>query len=433
MLYEDINLDILELFLSEMHQTPCVAHADVAFKIRHMVIKEEYYNATTPILYMSSFSGLDPEAVGPIYPRLNPYAPFRSHITPFTTEHIIRGLPHKTKVPGVNMDLVKYDPWDHCEMEFYLYLIRKLEMQTKGLNPLLLGERVIVIPRNVPSSFDGIEKMLEDVIDVIPEKGSLDEIEYALEMKKKNKAEKDILTIEKLREYREKYDACISVDKTHRRLYTRGRFIMNMFVDLNHYIKSHVISTSPSRHISLDSLNFFLGEKVYGILFAGQNYPLDNDGYPVFGPLYRRGCVPNITYPFTSDDFCFCGQCPPVKLTMYLYQSKTGQVQIFIVLEDVSFNDYINFITSKQSSCYYDITTWYYERYHLNDLFKKMYRQPGYHQLTIRCIQEDMLSGYIDLKECIPDYRFGKLTLKSHLDSRLGIVRKPPCPFAIFK
>src|SRR5690606_36010875 len=92
------------------------------------------------------------------------------------------------------------------------------------------------------------------------------------------------LNYEKLEKYHETYDLVINVDRDHRQLYTRGRFFINMFIELNDSIKTSIIKPYYSMDNN-DIFNIFLGEKIGPVL---KNYAIlrkDVDNYPVFSRL----------------------------------------------------------------------------------------------------------------------------------------------------
>lgn len=338
-MYEEVNPDILEILLSHTFQLSCVLRGELAYDtlFLHIVNIEKSFFKMSRILYHSSFHALDPDLLQQIYPKLYPNTP------PYQTAEIVANTPNKFTKPGVNIDYVKFSLWDHQVMEHYIRLYDKLVEQTNDLEPLELGKRVVFLPNNMPHDFKGIEDMLEFIIKKKPDP------ELVAEGLVRPLNDED-LTLEKLHKHRDKFEACIGVTSENRRLYTRSRFLINMFIDLNPYIKHAILKDWD---ISSNEWDTFIGEKIKRILLKHHTYTFDKDNYPVFTKLYTNGVVANETFPTEQDEVCLCGHCPKIPYLLYLYESNTGQVYVIVVLEATDSSDFLCYIFDNK--CYFEL------------------------------------------------------------------------------
>src|SRR5690606_37568326 len=84
------------------------------------------------------------------------------------------------------------------------------------------------------------------------------------------------LSLEKLNSYQEKYDACVTVTPENCRLYTRARYILNMYVELNQHVMNHVASSpNLSYKDSLERIYEFIGMSTSNILKNQHHLYLD--------------------------------------------------------------------------------------------------------------------------------------------------------------
>lgn len=346
-MYDEINPDIFEILLSHRYQLACVLRGELAYEtlFLHVVNIENSFFKMSRILYHSSFNALDPELIQDIFSEIYPDTP------PYRTAEIVANIPNKVKHPGIDMDYVKFSLWDHQVMEHHIRLYEALVSQTDNLSPLKLGKRVIFVPENIPRDFNGIERMWGQLLKDEPDPELLEEnLVHPLT--------DDDLTRKLLEYHREKYDACISVTPEHRRLYTRSRIIVNMFISLQPYLTSAV---AHNYNTSTDLLTEFVGAKVQTILLDNYKYSLDKDNYPVFSKLYTHGAMgiemfPKIDRLYSlsgATDICFCGGCGQIPYVLYLYESNSGDVYVIIVLKATDHSHFVKYINSL--SCYFEL------------------------------------------------------------------------------
>lgn len=352
-MYDEINPDILEILLSHRFGLACVLQGELAYDtlFLHIVHQENSFFKMSRILFHSSFRALDPELLQEIFSEIYPNTP------PYKTAEIVANTPNKVKIPGVNMDKVKFSLWDHQAMEHHIRLYETLVAQTNDLEPLKLGKRVVFVPNNIPRDFNGIERMWCQLLKEDPDPELLAEnLVHPLT--------DDDLTHKKLQRHRKNYDACINVTPENRRLYTRSRFLINMFIDMQPYLKSEI---AYNYNTSRDALDDFIGAKVKTVLTDNFKYSLDKDNYPVFSQLHTHGALANKVFPTSqalpyspkgnsvkaSTEACFCGNCADIPYSLYLYESKSGKVYVIVVLNATDHAHFIKYLNSQ--SCYYEL------------------------------------------------------------------------------
>jgi hypothetical protein len=384
-LFLTINPDILEIILSEIHQMSCVLNGMLSSSLRH--ISEThfggalYYN-TEKLFRQGTVEALDPELLEVIRNKL--------FIADDEWKNIIINTPNKLRIRGVDMDFVKYSHIDFNLLEYNNYLYKKLEKQTNSFDPIELGKRIVIIPGTIPTNFDdfvklyaplteefkliakylksdyeGIEiKNYETLENLLFDKFGPCSAEHLQNIKKDilelmgPSQNKSGLTMAFLEKYREKYEACITVTPENLRLYTRARFLLNIFIELNEYVIKHIVENVQIGYTNtVLRTNEYLGMTARNILTNLHTLYLDEDNYPTFSNLYKFGSIENRPFPESSiytnlQKLCFCGSCKPFLYTAQLYEANTGNVYVLVSLK-VEYSKFFDYFISKK--CFYQL------------------------------------------------------------------------------
>lgn len=397
---EYINPDILEILLSDMYQVPHVLNGYLTSLLRYITETHNggasYYKMDR-IFKHGSLQALEPEYLKPIYTKL--YTPDNAWKNAIT--EALKNNPDTFRYHGINMEIVKYSHIDFNLLEYNNNLYNKLYIQTNSFDPVELGKRVILIPGEVPNNFDDLIKAYEPCTkefrlitnhvkremykpflqiedtqtlnDLIERRywgfGTVEEIKREIAQYRDN-LEKDYiaafpgeldideseLTIAKLETYREKYEACINVTQTNTRLYTRARYILNMFIDINESVIKYVVNTKNSGfNDNLLNAYEYLGLTARHILTHFHRCYLDYDNFPTFSNLYLFGSIENRPFPesiiYTNiQKLCFCQGCKPFLYSAQLYEGNNGQIYILVDLK-VNSSDFLKYVVSKK--CHY--------------------------------------------------------------------------------
>jgi len=381
-----LNPDILEILLSQTHQMSCVLNGMLSASLRHITENHpggDSYFMTTRLFKQGTLQALDPELLEVFRDKL--------FIPDDEWKKIIISTPDKLKIRGVDMDYVKYSHIDFNLLEYNNHLYKKLEKQTNMFDPVELGKRIVFVPGDIPRCFDNFVKLYEplteefkliakylkrfhEVETEIKDSETMSTIlsevfgPYTLEQLEQLKKEivefmspeKDPsgLTMDTLEKFREKYDACITVTPENLRLYTRARFLLNIFVELNEHVIKYVVNSSKIHYTdTVLHANEYLGLTAKHTLKHFHTLYLDDDNYPTFSNLYRFGSIENRKFPesyiYTNiQKHCYCGWCKPFPYTAQLYEAKTGDVYILVDLK-IPYDQFFNFIISKK--CAYQL------------------------------------------------------------------------------
>lgn len=385
----NLNPDFLEILLSYTHGTD-VLNGVLSLAIRNMRPGEIAWgcNSTSIIFRHVSLEALDEELLNTVIHKL--YSPDSDFIT-----KIYGQTPEKMKIKGVNMDVVKYSHFNLPTVEYYNYLYNTLKEQTDNFNPVKLGERVIFVPGTIPANFEGIRQAYEPLTEEFKLFNKYVKLKYHLEESfkdmvslkefldthgtyypdlktyQKNVCElvmaesRDIngLSSEKLNSYQEKYDACVLVTQENSRLYTRGRFILNMFINLNQHVMKHVASgpNFVGYTDGLERIYEYIGMAASHILKHQHHLYLDSDGYPIVPEMYCSGMTDkkrlfpeSINYT-KIQKLCLCNGCPPFPYTATLYGGNDGKVYIIVSLEGQSTSTFIKFLSGKRCACMFNL------------------------------------------------------------------------------
>ncbi len=284
------------------------------------------------------------------------------------TEEIILNTKDRLQMPGVRMDEVKYPFHEHLRMEYNWQNFKELLEQTNNLSPKELGERIILMPRNIPPSFEELESMFSTLFST--EEVNLEEIysdtfemdidEKCEYMRKHNlcfdenyeiireplKINSNSLTLEKLQQYKKNYNLFINVDLNNNQLYTRGRCLINTFIQLNDSIKhSLILQLYGSENI--DNFNIFLGERIGPILKNYATPRIDIDHYPVFSQLYTHGSLYDLIYPHdltTGSVVSLQDEVIPINFSVVTYKGNDGYTYIILILDDVDYWEFIKYL-----------------------------------------------------------------------------------------
>lgn len=386
---EYINPDILEILLSEIHQMSYVLNGLLTSTLRYVTETHyggaSYYNMER-IFKHGSLQALDPELLKPIYHKL--YTPDDEW------KNAITNAPNKLRIRGVNIEFVKYSHIDFNLLEYNNNLYTRLYKQTNSFDPVELGKRVVFVPQNVPTNFDDVIKVYEPLTrdfkiiakylkdnfnietpiedsqtmnDILayeypstPIKDIKQRIVAAMDEMAELAGQKDEsgLTMAMLEKYREKFEACITVTPEHNRLYTRARFILNMFRDLNGYLIEYVVEHAKTGDTdTVSRVNEYLGMNASHILTHFHKLYTDHDNYPVFSNLYLFGSIENRPFPESSiytniQRLCFCEWCKPFLYTAQIYEANTGDIYILVSLK-VEPSELVKFLISKK--CHFNL------------------------------------------------------------------------------
>lgn len=394
-----INPDILEIILSQIHQIPCVLNGTLALSLRHIsethLGGEAYYN-TENLFKHGSLQGLDPDLLAIISNKL--------YIPDDRWKDIITNIPDKLRVRGVDMDFVKYSHIDFNLLEYNNYLYTKLYKQTNSFKPVELGPRIVFMPGTIPDNFDDFVKLYKPLTQEfkllakflkhkyeldfeINDNETMDKMMYE-EFISYNMKPEDIerekqeiitfmlqgeepsgLTMAILEKYREKYTACIAVTPENLRLYTRARFIFNMFIELNKYIVPHLVdSFNLGYNDTVLHAHEYLGLTSKDILLHFHTLYLDSDKYPIFSNLYRFGSIVNRQFPESSiytdtQQLCFCTYCNTYKYTAQIYEANTGEVYLLVSLR-VEYPNFFEYLINKRCNyqLFLDDINYHYQR-----------------------------------------------------------------------
>lgn len=400
---ETFNPDILEILLSETYQMAHVLNGLLTSKLRYITEThyggESYYNMTT-IFRQGSLHALDPELLKPFYSKL--YIPNNelNHEWQDAITNALINVPiniptsiRNEALRGVNWEVVKYSHIDFNLFNYYNNLYHKLYIQTNGFDPVELGKRVVLVPGEVPKSFDDLIKTYEPLtrefkiiknflemrysldgpindvqtmndtirLYISPDiEGTKRGIVKDLEVFNTGEIDESELTMAMLEQYREKYETCIIVKPEYTRLYTRARFISNILINknLNESLINYIVTTE-SRGLEDTSLRAyeFLGLSARHILKDHHHLYIDKEGFPIFSNLYLFGSIEDRLFPESINytdcqKLCYCEWCNPFLFNAQLYESNTGEVYIMVnfhaKLEDF-FKDLIN------KKCYYHL------------------------------------------------------------------------------
>jgi hypothetical protein len=404
-LFLTINPDILEILLSEVHQVSCVLNGMLSAALRHITVNHyggiSYY-CTERLFKHGTLQALDPELLEVFADKL--------YIPDDEWKKAIISAPDKIKIKGVNMDYVKYSHIDFNLLEYNNYLYNKLEKQTQMFNPVELGKRIILLPGDIPRHFDGIIKLYEPLTEEFKLIAKFLKRAYEIEIEIKDSEamsqvldevfgpctpqqlelfkqqivefmspERDPLglSINDLEKYREKYEACIRVTPENGRLYTRARFLLNIFVELNEHVIKHVVSSAKTNfEDTVPHAYEYLGMTASNILKHFHTLYLDDDNYPLFSDLYQFGSIENRQFPESSvythiQQQCYCRWCKPFRYTAQLYEANTGEVYVLVNLKVVH-PQFFDYIISKK--CVYELflynMDYHYERLECLDRFR---------------------------------------------------------------
>lgn len=411
----DLNPDFLEILLSYTHGTNDIFNGTLSLAIRDMRPGEFAWgcNSTRIIFRHVALEVFDEELLNTVISRL--YTPDSDFIT-----KIFGPTAEKIKIKGVNMDFVKYSHFNLSTVEYYNYLYNTLKEQTDNFNPVKLGERVIFVPGSVPANFEGIRQAYEPLTEefklfnkYVKSKYHLEESfkdmvslkqflnthgTYYPDLKtyQKNVCEsvmaesRDIngLSLEKLNSYKEKYDACALVTLENTRLYTRGRFILNMFIDLNQHVMKHVASgpNFVGQTDALERIYEFIGMSASNILKHQAHLYLDEDGYPIVPEMYCSGIIDQRLFPESINytkiqKVCLCNGCPPFQYTAKLYNGNDGKVYIIVSLEEQSTSTFIQFLSGNRCACMFNLF--------MHDI--------DYHKLRLEALESYRMKVEIDI------------------------------------
>lgn len=380
-----LNADTLEIILSFFADLRCVLNGVLAFALYFLTPESDTsacYETETLFRHVS-LEALDPESLNKVIDQL--YVPDDEFIKYITQPH-----PERLKLKGINMFYVKYSHIDFNLVQYYNHLYKQLEQQTNGFDPVELGKRIVFVPGTIPKNFDGIVEIFEPLTEdfklcskflkshyfldeSFKDVTSMNEFlnthgAYFPDMQTYKKAICDFmvsdkdpngLSLEKLESYREKYEACITVTPDSCRLYTRARFIFNIFVELNDHVIKHIAaSPNKSHHDTLSRLYEFLGMSARNILTNQHHLYLDDGNYPVISELYRTGSIRPRLFPESINytkiqKLCFCQWCQPFEYSAQLYEGCDGTVYILVNLRGQDYTNYIDFIESKR--CMYNL------------------------------------------------------------------------------
>ena len=370
------NIDLFEVFLQELIGSKDVWSGETSLFIRNTNFDKPIWFDTKTIVYHATINSLDKEIIIENYTKIFP------NVTTLTTKEIVDNAEDKLVLddPSIDLDAVKFSLEDHMMMEYFCTLYKRLLEQTNNFSYKELGERIVILPNNFPRTFDGIVEMLKpimqqklDIEELLKENSdflNLDMTERAQFMKKHNlfitedggleqrAFEGDNLTDELLEKYREKYNLIINVDSEHHQVYTRGRFLVNMFVELNDEIKKGLVRHCFTNNVPIDEFNKILGSKLQAILTYYQTVRLDVDNYPVFSRLYSEGALMNLTYPKDAGcleaKMCYKDPATRIHYTIYFYEGNDGDVRILCILHDTDYSNFIPYLRKQQCSlnCY---------------------------------------------------------------------------------
>lgn len=164
---ETLNLDILEILLSETYQLSNVLNGYLTLMLRKITETHyggEYYYQMDTIFQHGSLQALEPELLKQFYSKL--YIPdnqWKDLITDALRDfekHIPKTL-RTGPLRGVNWEVVKYSHIDFNLLEHNNTLYNKLYTQTNSFDPVELGKRVVLVPGEIPKDFDDLIKAYE--------------------------------------------------------------------------------------------------------------------------------------------------------------------------------------------------------------------------------------------------------------------------------
>lgn len=381
-----LNPDIIEIVLSHIHEMACVLNGVLTIGLgflSHDEVGGASYYLTENLFKHASLEALDPELISVIRDEL--YVRDEEFLG-----KISEPRPERLRLKGIDMLHVKYSQIDFNVVEYYNYLYNKLEKQTNNFDPVELGKRVVLLPGNIPPNFEGIIKTFEPLTEEFKLYSKFIKSTYGLDETFKNptslnefmdlhgiyscdpelykekvcefmasREDNNGLSITHLESYREKYEACITVTPENCRLYTRARFIFNMFIQLNEYIMKYIAS-NPNMGCkdSLSRIYEYIGLAARNILTNQHELYLDNDNYPTLSELYRSGSIKSRLFPESINytkiqKLCFCEGCKPFMYSAQLYEGNDGKVYILVNLQNQHYTTYIDFIV--KNKCMYDL------------------------------------------------------------------------------
>ena len=381
----EINIDILEIVLSQIYEMNCVLNGTLTLALKFLKPDTSPCYLTETLFRHASLAALEPELLANVIDLIStPDEEFIKNLTESKEERL--------KLKGINMFYVKYSHIDFNLVQYYHSLYQRLEEQTNNLDPVELGKRIIILPNNIPETFDGIVKIFENLSEDFKLCSKFIKSHYNLDLDedfknmtslneflnlhgtyypnmetyKKNICEfmapqqdPSGLRLENLERYRVKYNACIKVDSENYRLYTRARFILNMFVELNDHLMKHLVN-SPGKAYNddLSRLHEYIGIAARSILTHQQTLYLDDGNYPIIPELYCSGIITERYFPESINytkiqKLCFCLHCQPFKYSALLYEGNDGNVYVLVNLREQNYNNYINFL--EKLRCMYNL------------------------------------------------------------------------------
>jgi hypothetical protein len=381
-----LNPDILEIVLSNIHEMSCVLNGSLLLALRFIAeyaVGGHIYYQTDMLFKHCSLQALDPELLSIIIDKIyNSDKDFLPQVMSKIPEHNI-------KMKSVDINYLKYSHIDFNLVDYYHYLYKKLGEQTDNYDPEKLGQSIIFLPGDIPQTFDEFKRIYEPLTEefkllslylknhhhIIEPLKSMEEIDSYLLMldplahnnlenyKKllvedfRERANINGLTMEKLETYREKYEACINVTHENNRLYTRARYICNIFIELNQYVMNHLASTNMGHLDSLKRIHEYLGLAARVTLKNQTCIYEDLDFYPFFTEFYNSGLIQNRFFPeswnYTDiQKLCFCQWCSPFTYSAQIYDGNDGNVYLLVNLK-APYTDYINFLEKKK--CMYNL------------------------------------------------------------------------------
>lgn len=382
-----LNPDLLEILLAYTYEEACVLNGPLTFALRCLKPEEIAWACySTDIIFRHvALEALDAELLNTVIHRL--YTPDENFIL-----EVYKQSPERVKLKGINMNILKYSHLNFPTVEYYNSLYNTLQIQTNNFDPVKLGERIVFVPGTIPQTFEEIKQTYEPLTEdfklfakFVQSKHRLDEpfkdmasikeyldmhstyspdfetyrkdaINFMADMRDPNG-----LSLEKLNSYQEKYDACVTVTPENCRLYTRGRFIFNMYVELNQHLMKHIASNpNLGCNDNLERIYEFIGISTSNILKNQHYLYLDEDNYPIISELYRTGIIRTRLFPESINytdiqKLCFCRTCEPFPYTATIYEGNDGNVYVIVSLKEQNNSNFIEFLRSKRCVCMYNL------------------------------------------------------------------------------
>lgn len=384
-----LNPDILEIVLSNIHEMSCVLNGSLILALRFIdeyAVGGHIYYQTDMLFKHCSLQALDPELLSVINDQIyNRDSEFLSQIMSTIPQQNI-------KMKSIDLNYVKYSHIDFNLVDYYHSLYKKLGVQTNNYDPEKLGKSIVFMPGDIPQTFDEFKRIYEPLTeefkslslylrnyqDPIHPFKTMAEIDSCFLMhfpcddntlenfkkeivnmyNSRTNPNGSLLTMEKLESYRKNYEACIHVTSENNRLYTRARYLCNIFIELNSYVMDYIASNNNMGHLdSLKRIHEYLGLAARVTLKNVTYIYEDMDLFPAFSQFYISGFIENRLFPESSNytdiqKLCFCYWCPSFPYTAQIYDGNDGNVYILVNLK-VSYNDYIHFLEKKK--CMYNL------------------------------------------------------------------------------